>query len=121
MRSSASDDAVHEWDLSDIHKFNDGSWNSIVTLDDNWQHFYSGIRVANVFLKEGTGLTFDDIKYNDNYSELMTNMRIIRMRLGSCVHSTILSWQRGKKCSFDHRTTVKRSNQIMSPLHHLII
>ena len=71
MRSSASDDAVHEWDLSDIHKFNDGSWNSIVTLDDNWQHFYSGIRVANVFLKEGTGLTFDDIKYNDNYSELM--------------------------------------------------
>ena len=71
MRSSASDDAVHEWDLSDVHKFNDGSWNSIVILDDQWEDLYAGIRVANVFLKEGTGLTFDEIKYNDNYEELM--------------------------------------------------
>jgi len=71
MRSSASDDAEHEWDLSDIHKFNDGSWNAIVTLDDNWDHFYSGIRAANVFLTDMTGLTFDDIRYNDNYWELM--------------------------------------------------
>ena len=41
MRSSASDDAVHEWDLSDIHKFNDGSWNSIVTLMITGSIFYS--------------------------------------------------------------------------------
>lgn len=71
MRSSASDDAEHEWDLSDIHKFNDGSWNAIVTLDANWSNFYSGIRTANIFLRDMANLTFDDIKWNDGYDELM--------------------------------------------------
>ena len=71
MRASASDDAVHEWDLSDIHKFNDGSWNPTVTLDDQWNRLYTGIRAANGFLIESEGQTFEDIKYNDNYKELM--------------------------------------------------
>jgi len=42
MRSSASDEAVHEWDLSDIQKFNDGSWNATLALDDQWNRLYTG-------------------------------------------------------------------------------
>ncbi|MCU0456305.1 MAG: RagB/SusD family nutrient uptake outer membrane protein [Bacteroidales bacterium] len=76
MRSSASDDAVHEWDLSDVHKFNDGSWSAIMTLDDNWNNLYSGIRTANTFLIEAAGKTFDDIRYNDNYALLMAQFKL---------------------------------------------
>lgn len=75
-RSSATDDAEHEWAMSDIQKFNDGSWNAIVTLDDNWKNFYSGIRTANVFLVEAAGKTFEDIRNNDNYADLMKQFDI---------------------------------------------
>ena len=76
MRASASDDAEHVWDISDIQKFNDGSWNSIVKLDDVWGRMYRGIRTANIFLEEAPGLTFDDIKYNEGYSETMAQYEI---------------------------------------------
>ena len=68
MRASASDEAEHVWDISDIQKFNDGSWNSIVTLDDVWGKMYRGIRTTNIFLEEAPALTFDDIKYKDRKS-----------------------------------------------------
>lgn len=76
MRASASDDAEHVWDLSDIQKFNDGSWNSIAILDDQWSNMYSGIRTANVFLNESKGLTFPDIQYNTGYIETMAQFAI---------------------------------------------
>lgn len=76
MRASASDDAIHEWDLSNIHKFNDGSWNALVTLDDKWKYLYTGIRAVNEFLKESAGKTFEEIKYNDNYKELMAAFEV---------------------------------------------
>jgi starch-binding outer membrane protein, SusD/RagB family len=71
MRSSASDDAVHVWDISAIQKFNDGSWSPTSTVDAQWGHYYSGIRSANLFLKEGDGLTFPDIKWNIGYEDAM--------------------------------------------------
>lgn len=70
-RSSATDDAVHVIDLSNIQKFNDGSWNTVVTIDDQWKNMYSGIRTANVFLDGVKGLTFSDIKYNSDYAAQM--------------------------------------------------
>jgi hypothetical protein len=71
VRESATDDAEHVWDISDVQKFNDGSWNAIVTVDDQWSRMYRAIRAANVFLKNAKGLTFPDIQYNDNYKDLM--------------------------------------------------
>ena len=71
MRASASDDAEHVWDISDIQKFNDGSWNAIVTVDDQWSRMYRAIRAANVFLENTKGATFPEIQYNDNYKDLM--------------------------------------------------
>jgi len=71
MRSSASDDAEHVWDVSDIQKFNDGSWNSTVVLDNVWNDMYTAIRTANVFIKEATGQTFDELKWNEGYADMM--------------------------------------------------
>lgn len=76
MRSSASDDAVHVWDISDIQKFNDGSWNSTVVLDNVWNDMYSAIRTANVFIKEATGLTFDELKWNEGYADMMKAFKL---------------------------------------------
>lgn len=71
MRSSASDDAKDVWEASDIQKFNDGSWNALVTIDDNWSNYYSAIRVANEFLRDAVGRTFPSTQYNLNYKDLM--------------------------------------------------
>lgn len=72
MRSSASDDAKHVWDLSAIQKFNDGTWSAIQTLDDQWGKMYSGIRAVNLFLKEmEKGRTFDELRYNNGYLQMM--------------------------------------------------
>jgi len=76
MRSSASDDAVDVWDVSDIQKLNDGSWNSTVLIDDQWNNMYAAIRTANVFLAEAPGLTFPEIQYNSGYADNMTAYNI---------------------------------------------
>ncbi len=71
MRSSASDDAEHVNDFSAVQKFNDGTWTSLQTVDDQWSTLYAGIRAANLYLEEGTGRTFDELKWNADYKELM--------------------------------------------------
>lgn len=71
MRASASDDAVHVWDLSAIKRFNDGSWSALQPLDDQWGHLYTGIRSANVFLQKSEGQKFEELRYNDGYREMM--------------------------------------------------
>lgn len=71
IRSSASDDAVDVWDMSDIQKFNDGSWNSTIILDNAWSNMYRAIRAANIFIDEATGLTFPEEKWNEGFDELM--------------------------------------------------
>ncbi|MCL6102913.1 MAG: RagB/SusD family nutrient uptake outer membrane protein [Bacteroidetes bacterium] len=76
MRSSASDDAVHVWDLSAIQRFNNGNWSPLQTLDDQWGRLYTGIRAANLFLKESDGQTFEDTRYNDNYAQLMAQFKL---------------------------------------------
>lgn len=71
MRSSATDDAVDVWDISDIQKFGDGSWNAVVTIDNVWNNMYAAIRTANVFLAEAPGLTFPETVYNVGYADAM--------------------------------------------------
>lgn len=76
MRSGASDDAEYVYDISDIQKFNDGSWNAIVTLDDVWGRMYTGVREANWFIKEATGQTFPYLQYNQGYDQMMQEYRL---------------------------------------------
>jgi starch-binding outer membrane protein, SusD/RagB family len=72
MIESASDDAEYVLDNSSVQKFNDGSWSSIQTLDDQWGNMYAGIRAVNLALNEMKGRTFDAYKWTDNYADQMT-------------------------------------------------
>lgn len=71
IRSAASDDAEHVNDISDIQKFNDGSWSAVQQLDNVWGTMYSGVRAANVYLKESEGQTFEDLQYTNTYANLI--------------------------------------------------
>lgn len=70
MRDAASDDADYVWSTSSIHRFNDGGWSAIDPLDDQWSHFYEGIRAANLFL-ENYQIDFPNIEWNSDYEELI--------------------------------------------------
>lgn len=76
MRASATDNAEEIWEFSDVQKFNDGSWSAVQTLDANWDHYYSGIRAANLFLEKVEGQTFEDRQYNDNYDQIMEQFEL---------------------------------------------
>ena len=76
MRSSATDDAIHVWKNSNIHKFNDGSWSAVQPLDNVYGTMYRGIRAANKFLVETEGQTFEDQKYNEDYGDQMKQFRL---------------------------------------------
>jgi hypothetical protein len=71
MRSSATDEAEHVWDLSNVQKMNDGSWSAIQPLDNVWGQMYDGIRAVNLFLIETDGQEFEDEKWNEDYEEMM--------------------------------------------------
>lgn len=71
MRSSATDEAEHVWDLSNVQKFNDGSWSAIQPLDNVWGDMYEGIRAVNLFLAESAGQEFPEERFNENYDEIM--------------------------------------------------
>lgn len=69
MRSSATDDAIHVYDLSQINRFNNGSWSALQVVDDQWGKMYSGIRAANIFLDQAKLSNFSDIVYNSDYPQ----------------------------------------------------
>jgi hypothetical protein len=71
IRSAASDDAEHVNDVSNIQKFNEGAYNGVEQLDNVWATMYTGIRAANVYLKESEGQQFKDLQYNNNYKILL--------------------------------------------------
>ncbi len=71
MRASATDEAEHINNLSDIQKFNEGSWSANQPLDNVWNTMFSGIRAANVYLKESAGKTFPDQQYTPTYTNLI--------------------------------------------------
>lgn len=76
MRAAATDEAMHVWDLSAVHKFNNGVWSPIQPLDSHWGKMYAGIRAVNLFLSDGANNTFDDLRYNTNYKELMDQYKL---------------------------------------------
>lgn len=71
MRASASDEAEHVSDLSDIQRFNQGRYSALNPIDDVWARMYTGIRAVNLFLIESEGQEFLDDKFNEDYEELM--------------------------------------------------
>jgi starch-binding outer membrane protein, SusD/RagB family len=71
LRAAATDEAEEVDLLSDVQKFNEGSWSALQTLDNVWLTMYDGIRASNVFLKEFENQKFLDLQYTTNYKNLM--------------------------------------------------
>lgn len=71
MRSSATDEAEHVLDLSDIQRFNEGRFSALQPIDNVWGSMYSGIRAVNMFLKETEGQEFLEDQYNLDYDEII--------------------------------------------------
>jgi len=61
MLSSATDDAVDAWTESNLQRLNNGSWGPYNNPDDQWAHYYDGIRKANMFLEQTQN--YKDILY----------------------------------------------------------
>jgi len=71
MRAAGCDEAEYVWSSSSVQNFTNGSWSQINTVDDVWAANYKGIRAANLFLEKGVGQTFDDNKYQSDYTKNM--------------------------------------------------
>lgn len=76
MRSSGTDEAIHVNNLSNIVRFTDGSWSALQTIDTQWGSMYSGIYNVNMFLKGAEGKTWDELKWNEDYEEIMTQYNL---------------------------------------------
>lgn len=70
MISSASDDAEHTLETSEIQKFNTGSWNPLDNPDDVWGKYYAGIRAVNQFLATSDQINLDQYKLDPEQQEL---------------------------------------------------
>lgn len=66
IRATATDEAEHVNDLSNVQKFNERSWSAIQPLDNVWNNMYAGIRASNLFLQESEGQTFQELFYNNS-------------------------------------------------------
>lgn len=69
-RAGATDEGEYVWNIASIHRYNNGSWSSILPVDDVWADYYKAIHSANLFL-ENYKSEFPDIMWNENYQQLM--------------------------------------------------
>lgn len=59
MTASATDEAEHTLETSDVQKFNNGAWNALDNPENLWANFYRGIRKANQFLVSTDSVNLD--------------------------------------------------------------
>ncbi len=62
MTASATDEAEHTLETSNVQKFNSGAWNAIDNPENLWSNFYQGIRKANQFLAASDSINLDQYK-----------------------------------------------------------
>lgn len=75
LRSAACDEAEYVWPTSTIHRFYDGSWSAIRTVDDKWEHYYKAIRACNDYLENGTGKDWKEFEFKKDYAKMMRKYR----------------------------------------------
>jgi starch-binding outer membrane protein, SusD/RagB family len=84
MLASASDEAEHTQETSNIHKFNIGSWGPLDNPDNLWNNLFTGIRRANYFLSMSDSIDWSNYIKNPTPENLATyNLRskeIFRMK-----------------------------------------
>ncbi|HEX9957601.1 MAG TPA: RagB/SusD family nutrient uptake outer membrane protein, partial [Fibrella sp.] len=64
MTASATDEAEHTLETSNVQKFNSGAWNAIDTPENLWGNLYRGIRKANQFLASSDSVNLDQFKFD---------------------------------------------------------
>ena len=71
MLASACDEAEYAYADNDIQNFVNGSWSPANPMPDTWKKSYEAIQICNQYLDEFQGLTFDELKLNDDYRAQM--------------------------------------------------
>ncbi|WP_299235083.1 RagB/SusD family nutrient uptake outer membrane protein [uncultured Bacteroides sp.] len=71
MLASACDEAEYAYVSNDICDFTNGSWSPANPMSSIWTSSFKGIQACNQYLAEFQGLTFDELKLNDDYRAQM--------------------------------------------------
>ena len=69
MLASATDEAEHTNETSNIQKFNTGAWNIYDNPDGVWYRSYQAIRMVNVFLNTSDSVNLDAYRLNPEASQ----------------------------------------------------
>lgn len=75
LRSAGCDEAEYVWPTSAIHRYYDGSWSALRSIDDRWGHYYRGIRACNDYLEHGTGKDWKEFEFKKDYAKMMRKYR----------------------------------------------
>lgn len=76
MQDCATDDAQYVWTDNNIHTFNNGRWSQSYTIDDNWKHYYEGIRAANQFIKIIKEIDYSKYKWDNDYESVIQKVDV---------------------------------------------
>jgi hypothetical protein len=71
MLASACDEAEYAYTTNSICTFTNGSWSPSNAQSTIWSTSYKAIQICNQYLEEFQGLTFDELKLNDDYRAQM--------------------------------------------------
>ena len=72
MLASATDESEYAIKGNSIENFYNGSWNSTTNpMNSIWTSAYKGIEACNLYLDKFQGLTFDELKLNQDYEKQM--------------------------------------------------
>ena len=81
MMASATDEAEHTIQSSNIHLFNQGSWNAFNNPDDAWAGLFRAIRNVNLFLRDSDNVDLEMYRLNPRadyqliYAERKANLK----------------------------------------------
>lgn len=71
MLASACDEAEYAYASGEVCNFTNGAWSPSNPLSNTWTTSYAAIQACNQYLQEFQGLTFDELKLNDDYEARM--------------------------------------------------
>lgn len=71
MLASACDEAEYAYNNNSVCTFINGSWSPVNAQSNVWSSSYAAIQICNQYLQEFQGLTFDELKLNNDYAAQM--------------------------------------------------
>ena len=71
LLASATDESEYAYSSNEIADFYNGSWSATNAKSSMWTTCYRAIANCNIYLDKFTGLTFPELKLNDDYGKQM--------------------------------------------------